>query len=32
VPALIESALCVVVIGALGWNARRGQKGAPRSA
>ncbi|MGH8173776.1 MAG: DUF2069 domain-containing protein, partial [Rhodanobacteraceae bacterium] len=26
VPALIESALCVVVIGAIGWDARRGRK------
>lgn len=25
VPALIEALLCVVVIAALGWNARRGR-------
>ena len=31
VPALIEAALCVVLIGALGWNARRGKK-SPRPA
>jgi len=24
-PALIESALCVALIGALGWNVRRGR-------
>jgi uncharacterized membrane protein len=32
VPALIESALCVVLIGALGWNARRSRKRSTRSA
>ena len=31
VPALIESALCIVLVGALGWSARRDRKGTTRS-